>query len=268
MALTSEPARLEIFDEFGTATGNPINNKSLKQMYGIVFDGDINNGANFSRLDFGGKGQPEGQTIAPTSLTAFGGYLRMDLTLIGAPNGAYYYFKWWEGHGSEPSNPFTTPVYPTSNTGYKQYLVQDFDSETQYSYRGVVYNAFNDDQFDHKNLNIYQFTTPQAPLVVPDLQTVLYLGTHPHQSDSHLYNLEWTIPTTDVDYYEWQFREVGTFGWSSTFSFGNSSVNGSNPYNYDVVVYKPSGIPSSGLQFRMRAIRDTDTTAWSNIVSE
>jgi len=264
MALQNRPSLQQVNNEF--ANNSRPAPRSLRQFY----EKAINSSSSGGRLsDFGGLGQPEGTSLQPSDKGVTFITARVNISLIGSPKGAYYYFEWWEGHGSAPSSPnSTSPELALSPNDYTTPIV-GLDADTEYSYRAVLYNPFNDNSSDHKILGVIQTTTdeePAQPPATPVLNSIAYQ--QEVVSGVHQYKLWWSNGSNPDDYFiQYHAAVAGTPTGTSGTDGGNITgiVNDSEGL---ATFQTGTSHPPGGYWLRMRAYKNGLYSDWSDWVLE
>jgi len=263
--LGNNPHRSQIYNEFGTNTRLSVSYRSLSSMYNLIFG----TSTNFRRNDFSGLGQPEGTSLQPSDKGVTYITARVNISFIGSSNGAYYYFQWWEGHGSAPSNPnLTSPELAFSSNDYTTPIV-DLDADTEYSYRAVLYNSFNNNTSDHKILGVIQTTTdeePAQPPATPVLNSIAYQ--QEVVSGVHQYKLWWSNGSNPDDYFIQYHADVAGPPTGASGTDGGNITNIINDSEGVTTFQTGASLPPNGYWLRMRAYKNNLYSDWSNWVLE
>ncbi len=268
MALQNRPSLQEVNNEF--ANNSRPAPRSLRQFY----EKAINSSSSGGRLsDFGGIGQPEGSTSSPASIGSGGITARLNLSLVGSPKGASYYFLWWQGHGSMPGSPNQTGTQSTSSTGNKTALISGLSPETDYSYRGVIYNPFNDwfddvSTNDHALLGIQQVTTEALPLDTPNLTDVNFLENNQNFNGQD-YLVTFSNYDSNASAYRIRYRLEGDTDWAVHGDLSNLSHIAGSTYQGNANAVGDTILrPTFNREFQIQAHNNTQTSDWSNTFTE
>jgi len=262
MAIPSSARRSTIYNEFGSNSRDGISTSTrpLKAMYNKIFG---NSGNNFRRKNFSGLGQPTGSSMSPDDLGTTYITARLSISDRGMSECSFY-FLWWQGHGSEPSSPNSTSIETaTNNTTYSRPII-GLSENTNYSYRGVLFNNFNDHSLDHNKLSIIQTSTEEEPAVpppTPTLNSVEYIFSP--TTGTYQYKCYWSNGS-NPDSYEFRYRAVIAGGGSGDFGGTITSIINDSE-GLATFHSGASSLPPGGYELQIRAVNDglySDYSAW------